>query len=412
MSTTHVDPYLAGRADLATARANAAAVKVTAKATALAATLAAKEAAKTSAAERRESDRQTRLAEKTRRRAERWAALAALGEFLMRHWQLTLWLPVIVAPGILAWEGQTSAGNAIFGSGLGFLLALFTECSSWALLAQAEIRRRAGHPVGATLAAAWLVAAVGAGLNYVHGSQDPGASWHGVVMALVSVSGFAVHQVSHARLDLLAAVRAWWAGRGRRRLARAARVRVRRYELAAVRSATAVLHPDGAVSLRYPAGAVMLARRWWAPWTRRLVTGPAYSLAEDVTRLLADRPSGPSAAWPDATETPPARQSDTVSADVPGTASDESAAEASGRVQDPINRPGRDRPAPDAAGLSEADQVMVEVARKAIADGSLPAQPSGYAIYRHVLDGKGDKARAYRIQEALIGGDTRLHAVS
>ncbi|MEV6607443.1 hypothetical protein [Kutzneria sp. NPDC051319] len=404
MSTTHVDPYLAGRAQLATAKADAATAKITAKATAAAATLAAQEAAKTAAAQRREADRQRRRAEKRQRRAERWAALAALGEFLLAHWQLALWLPVIVAPGILAWEGQTSAGDAIFGPGLGFLLALFTECSSWALLAQAEIRRRAGHPVGATLVAAWLVAAVGAGLNYVHGSQDPGASWHGVVMALVSVSGFAVHQVSHCRTDLLAAVRAWWAGRQRRRLTRAARSRVRRYELAAVRSATAVLHADGAVSLRYPDGPVALVRRWWAPWTRRLVTGPAYSLAEDVTRLLAGRPSGPSAVWPDATRTP--------SEPTPQTSSGESTAETSGRVDSPINRPDRDRPAPDAPGLSEDDQAVLDAVRTAIADGSLPERPSGYAIYRHILGGRGDKARAYRIQEALTDGDTRLHAVS
>lgn len=248
-----VDPWMAGKARLAEAKAGAATAKIQARAEA-----AERRADREDA--RREAARQRRRDEQNERKAARSARLTALGHVLRTHWQLALWLPVIVAPGILAWEGQTDAGNAIFGAGLGFLLALFTETSGWALLARAEIRQRAGAPVAATRAAAWVVALIGAALNYTHGAQDPGASWHGIVMALVSVSGFAVHQVAHCRTDVLAALRSWWTGRATRRLARLAARRVDRFERLALRQSIGVLGADGTVELIHAAGAYRLKR--------------------------------------------------------------------------------------------------------------------------------------------------------
>jgi hypothetical protein len=182
------------------------------------------------------------------------------------------------------------------------------------------------------------------------------------------------------------------------------------------------------VSLRYPAGPVALTRTTAAVtvplptgWIRipvarrsRLSTGPAYSLAEDVAQLLGSGPSGPATAWRPDGQRPASGRSSAASS---GDSSDTRASGPSGRVETAINRPGRDHAAPDAAELSEDDRTVLTAVRDAIADGRLPAQPTGYAIYTHVMGGRGDKARAYRIREVLhaaddIEDDAGLRAVS
>ncbi|EWM14608.1 hypothetical protein [Kutzneria sp. 744] len=239
-----------------------------------------------------------------------------------------------------------------------------------------EIRRRAGLPVGATTAAVWLVAAVSAALNYTHGAADPNASWHGVVMALVSVAGIAVHQISHWRTDVITAARAWWTGRAARRLDRAARRRVARFERAAVRSATALLHADGRVELRYPDGPVALTR-----FGRRVAEAPAYSLAEDVARMI-DRTAAVTGFRPVA---------------LPGSG--------------PVNLHEQSDPTPVAADASDPDRELYREVRDLIADGQLSSAPSGWRIYTHVMNRSGDKARAYRVAALLADDQNRPHSI-
>ncbi|TDC39058.1 hypothetical protein E1211_05160 [Micromonospora sp. 15K316] len=60
--------------------------------------------------------------------------------------------------------------------------------------------------------------------------------------------------------------------------------------------------------------------------------------------------------------------------------------------------------------LSADDRKVLDAARHAIATGDLDPDPSGYAIYRRVMGGRGDKTRAYRIATAVNGWRPALHA--
>ncbi|MFG1654905.1 hypothetical protein ACGFIY_00050 [Micromonospora chersina] len=60
--------------------------------------------------------------------------------------------------------------------------------------------------------------------------------------------------------------------------------------------------------------------------------------------------------------------------------------------------------------LSAEDRKLLGAARHAINTGDLGPDPSGYAIYRRVMNGRGDKTRAYRIAAAVNGWRPTLHA--
>jgi hypothetical protein len=365
VSTTQVDPWMAGKAQYAQAKSTAAVAKIQAKT-----------GAKDRAAQRRENRRNNRKAEAIERAGKRAARWKAIRAWVKANWHHALWLPVIVAPGVLAWTAQQGAGDSIFGSGMGWLLALFTETSAWALLAHSAIRRARGDSAGAITAAVWLVAMVGAVLNYVHGASDPGASWHGLVMALVSVSGIAVHQIAHARVDLVARVRGWLAGRmGRRvtrdqaRIGRVAHRRRVRFELAAARSATAVLYADGRVELRYRTGPVTLSR------FRRLIEATPVNLADQVAAMV-EHTAQVSGWHPEVIDTE--------------------------EVPAPINQGEHD-------SVTDLDLDLLTETRNLINQGKLSDSPTGNQIYVHVMGRQGDKARACRVRDMLA--KPQLHAV-
>ena len=56
-----------------------------------------------------------------------------------------------------------------------------------------------------------------------------------------------------------------------------------------------------------------------------------------------------------------------------------------------------------AAVLPQADRRLLEDTCTAIDDGALPVGPSGWAIYRRVMGGQGDRRRAYRVAELVAG---------
>jgi hypothetical protein len=184
---TYVDPYLAGKAELATARSQARTAEITAKANAQAAVITARAAA--------EGQRRAEKKQHAEARRQRWTRI---GQRVAQSWHELLWVPVIVAPAVLAWSGQTAAGNSIWGGKIGWLLALFTECSAWVVefYITASQRKNPTLASGRGRAAVWLVAAAAAAMNYLHGAAT-GPWWHGVVMAVVSIGGIALHQVAY-----------------------------------------------------------------------------------------------------------------------------------------------------------------------------------------------------------------------
>lgn len=64
-----------------------------------------------------------------------------------------------------------------------------------------------------------------------------------------------------------------------------------------------------------------------------------------------------------------------------------------------------------ADGLPDDVQTLLDDVQTAIEDGALSADPSGYAIYKHVMGGKGDRARASKVAALVAGWRPELRAV-
>ncbi|MEU2639113.1 hypothetical protein ABZ591_31935 [Micromonospora fulviviridis] len=62
-------------------------------------------------------------------------------------------------------------------------------------------------------------------------------------------------------------------------------------------------------------------------------------------------------------------------------------------------------------GLPDDVRTLLDDVQAAIEDGALSADPSGYAIYKHVMGGKGDKARASKVAAMVAGWRPELRAV-
>jgi hypothetical protein len=62
-------------------------------------------------------------------------------------------------------------------------------------------------------------------------------------------------------------------------------------------------------------------------------------------------------------------------------------------------------------GLPDDVRTLLADVRTAIEDGALNADPSGYAIYKHVMGGKGDRARASKAAALVAGWRPELRAV-
>jgi hypothetical protein len=79
----------------------------------------------------------------------------------------------------------------------------------------------------------------------------------------------------------------------------------------------------------------------------------------------------------------------------------------SGHPDGPINLGDQGEPAPAAepgeAELSAADRKVLADVRAALDAGELTHPPTGHAIYRHVMRGRGDRGRAYRVAAAVVG---------
>lgn len=72
-------------------------------------------------------------------------------------------------------------------------------------------------------------------------------------------------------------------------------------------------------------------------------------------------------------------------------------------AQTAINLPEHPNAGPGGGELPEDVRMVLDATRDAIATGELAPDPTGYAIYRHVMGSRGDRGRAYRVA-ALVKG--------
>ncbi|SBT69298.1 hypothetical protein GA0070622_6422 [Micromonospora sediminicola] len=83
----------------------------------------------------------------------------------------------------------------------------------------------------------------------------------------------------------------------------------------------------------------------------------------------------------------------------------------SGDARTAINRGKHGLTPAGTGGLPDDVRTLLVDVRTAIEDGALSADPSGYAIYKHVMGGKGDKARASKAAALVAGWRPGLRAV-
>ena len=369
MTSTNVDPWLAGRARLAETRSTAQVAKINAKADA--------DERRAGREERRAGKRQER---RDTRRARRGRAVKAAWAAVEAHGPELPWLAVMGTPMLLAWTSMAGYGIQVYGR-IGVLLPLFSEAATLVFALAIPRAVRAGQPVRLLRLGLVVFAVVQAVLNYTHGASDvttvvdghpvttPGNVDFGVVMALVSLGGVTVHQVVRGRPPRpLRSRQERQAARRGRAVAR----RVHRLQVAAARSATPVLAADGSVTLVYRPGPLSerrFPRHRVAPTTvAGLPVVAVPSVAEEAAAWLATTPA-------------PA-----------------------GNSGNTVGKPGNSgNTAPPGNSGNTIEAGLVARARAAIQAGELPENPSRRAVQK-LLKVRAEIAQA--IKAALEGGNS------
>lgn len=345
------------------------------------------------------------------RRAARWARVWSV---LREH---GLWVPVIVAPAVLAWSAQAEQGANIYGP-VGGLLPVLTESAAWVISFEIQRRVRQGVAVGRARVAMWLVAAASAGLVFLHGVESSLVA--AVVMAVVAVAGLAMHQIK-VGMDAAAALGirrrsglgsrwVWTPLRSARAAYRSAvtgcpvtevydsrggveRTRVRAMQRAAVRQAPGRLHPDGRVTLVQDSAVVTLDGSGWfrRPVLRAVETGER-AWVQDVEDWLNDRPQ-PGGSEGSGTGSHVEDQPEHAG-QAEGSASDVSGSEPAGNPPEPEAEP----PSELSAGERSEDARKLAEARGLLASGELPPRPTVKDIQSAL---RCQRQRASRIRRAL-----------
>jgi hypothetical protein len=249
-------------------------------------------------AEERRRARADKDARKAEASAGRARARKARRAWLTDHMMDLLFVPVIVVPGALAWDAMAAYGAATWGP-LGIALPLFSEGAMWAFDAAVTIRRRRDpdRPVWHLQLGIVIFAAVGAALNFLHGTA-PATPHHGLVvavsMALVSVAGVTAHQL------VIAGPRRSRAERELDMFRREAERRQAAARKAAARMALVDVDEHGHADLVYEPGTYRLTRtrRLAAPKGRpagRAGLPPQQFYGPRADRELAARPFQPAA---------------------------------------------------------------------------------------------------------------------
>lgn len=323
--------------------------------------------------EQRRRDREDRR----RRRAEQMARLRGWARDVAAQ---VPWLVIMGAPMVMSWAAMATYGVEVYGGPIGALLPLFSEASLLVFALASARAAKEGQPTALLRLGVAIFAGVAAVLNFVHGAET--SVTHGLVMAVVSVGGVAVHQLVHGRPPR---PRRTWQQRQEARLQRQARRRVYRLRRAAIRSATPVLRADGSVSLVYSPGALEERRRLGR--TRvETVPAPAETVADEVELWLA-------AGAPGTTREP------LGTAETGGVATLERAASASAGTTRNHSGTAKDKGEVPLARIQElAARVLA-----AIEAGELPAEPSRRRIQRYL---EVRSSTAQRVMQYLgLGGD-------
>jgi hypothetical protein len=241
MTSPHVDPWLAGKQQLAQTRANGKVAKIKAKAD-------------------REARREQRKEQRANEQRKRWKQRRdALRNSSQAQADSLLWLAIMGTPMVLAWSSMSAFGVQVYGP-LGAALPLLSEGATLHIARSIPRRLRDGKPVALLRIGLVLFAAIQAVLNFAHGSSGmvsvafgqpaPGSVGHGVVMALVSLSGVAVHQMLHGRQP-----KPRRTGEQRRTARKLARVR-----RVAIRQAVTEVDENGQAQLVHRPGRYVLTR--------------------------------------------------------------------------------------------------------------------------------------------------------
>ena len=321
--------------------------------------------------EQRRRDREDRR----RRRAEQMARLRGWARDVAAQ---APWLVIMGAPMVMSWAAMAAYGMEIYG-GIGILLPLFSEASLLVFALAAARAAKEGQPTALLRLGVAVFGAVAAALNFIHGLE--GGAAHGLVMAVVSVGGVAVHQLVHGRPPR---PRRTWQQRQEARLQRQAQRRVYRLRRAAIRSATPVLRADGSVSLVYSPGALE-ERRWLGRTRVETVPAPVETVADEVELWLA---AGAPGTGGNTTGTAETRSS---------VATLERPEAISGTVREQAPAP-----AEPTVPMTRLQELAARVVA-AIEAGQLPAQPSRSAVqrYLHVRAGTARQVMQY----LGLGGD-------
>ncbi|MFI6534212.1 hypothetical protein ACIBHY_17255 [Nonomuraea sp. NPDC050547] len=161
-----------------------------------------------------------RLARAQRWRARRRAAAQTVRGSAVRFAPAFAGGIAMGAPILLAWSGQLAFGAEVMLLGpLAIMVPIALEGAVWYVALLEHRAGRAGLPTGIYRAWAWILAAVAASMNFWHGATSAGGAQRGAVLALASLLGVGLWQLTiclragRQRRRTLAQARTSWARR-------------------------------------------------------------------------------------------------------------------------------------------------------------------------------------------------------
>ncbi|MGW7534717.1 hypothetical protein [Amycolatopsis sp. NPDC054798] len=237
---------------------------------------------------------------RTARAAARHAARArVLGWLSANRARLPIYLLAVVSA-VMAVPAMAGYGRDAYGDWTGAALPALSELGMWAFAFAVEIsrHRHPDRPVWALQTGVWVFAAVGFGLNVLHGlHRGPDVA---LVMGVVSVAGVVAHQIAVAAPRRSRAERdASRAAADAARIDRAAARKITKIREVAVRDAVAEIAEDGSARLVFTPGRYTLDRTMRGRVLTGVIDPPAQAgdvLADEIAAWLAtqDQSSGSS----------------------------------------------------------------------------------------------------------------------
>ncbi|MGW6498531.1 DUF2637 domain-containing protein [Nonomuraea angiospora] len=189
-----------------------------------------------------------RLISSNRWKTRRANARAAVRDSAVRFAPLAAGGAAMGAPILLAWSGQLAFGVEVMQLGpLAAMVPIALEGAVWYVAYLVHRASQLGLPTGVYRAWAWILAGVAAGMNFWHGASSAGGVQRGAVLALASLLGVGLWELT-------------------------VRLRERRQRGRTVAEARTAM----ARRIRYP-------RISWTAWSIRTALGPGCSAEEAWT---------------------------------------------------------------------------------------------------------------------------------